>query len=82
MGAVYSHADSRLSTLMHRECMGGYVHVKTESYRHRYNLESRGKRVGKSVNRRIIISVVGTPGGLGMSRGDGECYGTRTLKES
>ena len=23
-----------------------------------------------------------TPGGLGMSRGDGECYGTRTLKES
>ena len=29
---------------------------RTESYRHRYNLEARGKRVSKSVNRRIIIS--------------------------
>jgi len=28
----------------------------TESYRRRYNLEAHGKRVGKSVNRRIIIS--------------------------
>ena len=27
MGAVYSHADRKLSTLMHGECMGaGYWH--------------------------------------------------------
>ena len=44
MGAVYSHADRRLSKLMQGEYMGGeYVHVKTEIYRHRYNLEARGK---------------------------------------
>ena len=50
-------ADRKLSTRMQGECMGGeYVHVKTESYRHRYNLEARGKRVGENVNRRIIIS--------------------------
>jgi hypothetical protein len=44
MGAVYSRADRKLSTRMQGECMGGeYVHVKTESYRHRYKLESVGK---------------------------------------
>jgi hypothetical protein len=44
MGAVYSFADRELSSLMQGECMGGeYVHVKTESYRHRYNLEARRK---------------------------------------
>ena len=44
MGAVYSRADRKVSTRMQGECMGGeYVHVKTESYRHRYKLESVGK---------------------------------------
>ncbi len=44
MGAVYSRVDRKVSTRMQGECMGGeYVHVKTESYRHRYKLESRGK---------------------------------------
>jgi hypothetical protein len=44
MGAVYSRTDRKLSTRMQGECMGGeYVHVKTESYRHRYKLEARGK---------------------------------------
>jgi hypothetical protein len=45
MGAVYSRADRKLSTRMQGECMGGeYVHVKTESYRHRYKLEVRRKK--------------------------------------
>ena len=45
MGAVYSRADRKLSTLMQGECMGSeYVHVKTESYRHRYKLEVRRKK--------------------------------------
>ena len=56
MGAVYSHADRRLSKLMQGECMGAGTCTWTESYRHRYNLEARGMRVGKSVKRRIIIS--------------------------
>ena len=44
MGAVYSRTDRKLSTRMQGECMGGeYVHVKTESYRHRYKLEACGK---------------------------------------
>ena len=44
MGAGYSHEDRKLSTRMQGEYMGGeYVHVKTEIYRHRYNLEARGK---------------------------------------
>ncbi len=44
MGAVYSRTDRKLSTRMQGEYMGGeYVHVKTEIYRHRYNLEARGK---------------------------------------
>jgi hypothetical protein len=44
MGAVYSRADRKLSMRMQRECMGGeYVHVKTESYQHRYKIEARGK---------------------------------------
>jgi hypothetical protein len=30
----------------------------------------------------LEVATTRTPGGLGMSRGDGECYGTRTLKES
>ena len=44
MGAVYLRSDRKLSTRMQGEYMGGeYVHVKTEIYRHRYNLEARGK---------------------------------------
>ena len=50
MGAVYLHVDRRLSMLMQGECMGAGTYTWTESYRHRYNLEARGKRVGKSVN--------------------------------
>jgi len=34
----------------------GVLAWRTESYRHRYNLEAGGKRVGESVNRRIIIN--------------------------
>ena len=46
-------------------------------------LEARpADRVGESVTERIMISYNTYPWGLGMSRGDGECYGTRTLKES
>ena len=56
MGAVYLHVDRRLSMLMQGECMGAGTYTWTESYRHRYNLEARGKRVGKSLNRWIIIS--------------------------
>ena len=41
MGAVYSHADRKLSTLMQGECMDAGTCTWTESYRHRYNLESR-----------------------------------------
>ena len=54
MGAGYSHADRKLSTLMQGACMGAGTCTWTENYRHRYNLETRGKRVGKSVNRSII----------------------------
>jgi len=43
MGEVYSRADSRLSTRMHRECMGREIRTWIESYRHRYMLEARGK---------------------------------------
>jgi hypothetical protein len=44
MGAVYCRPDRKPSTLMQGECMGGeYVHVKTESYRHRYKLETLRK---------------------------------------
>jgi len=43
MGAVYLHADRELSTRMQEECMGASMCTWTESYRHRYNLESRGK---------------------------------------
>ena len=64
MGAVYSHADRKLSTLMQGECMGAGTCTWTEIYRHRYNLEDRGKRVGKSVNRRIIISWNTYPWGI------------------
>ena len=54
MGAVYLHADRELSTRMQEECMGASMCTWTESqqpraqrdvacYRHRYNLEARGK---------------------------------------
>ena len=44
IGAAYSRSDRKLSTRMQGECMGGeYVHVKTESYQHRYKIEARGK---------------------------------------
>ena len=39
------------------------------------NLEASLDRVGESVTERIIISYNAYPWGLGMSRGDGGCYG-------
>ena len=36
----------------------------------------------ETCNMHTLVAKTRTPGGLGMSRGDGECYGTRTLKES
>ena len=42
MGAVYSRADRRLCTRMQGECMAS-MYTWTERYRHRYNIEARGK---------------------------------------
>ena len=38
-------------------------------------LEAHADRVGESVTERIIIRYNAYPWGLGMSRGDGGCYG-------
>ena len=47
MGAVYSHADRRLSKLMQGECMGAGTCTWTESYRHRYNLSTRHQALSR-----------------------------------
>ena len=64
MGAVYSRAGSRLSAQMHGWCMGQEIRTWRGGYQHRYILEVRGKRVGESVNRRIIISYNAYPWGI------------------
>jgi hypothetical protein len=72
MGAGYSHADRKLSTRVHG-C--GVRARQTKSYRRRYNLESHGKRVGKSVNRRIIISYNAYPWGIQWLEASGDAWG-------
>ena len=49
---------------------------RTESYRRRYNLEE--EREQKDHNQLQLVP----HWGLGMSRGDGECYGNAYIKES
>ncbi len=49
--------------------------VAREGNQHGCKLETLADRVGESVTERIIISYNAYPWGLGMSRGDGGCYG-------
>ena len=51
--------------------------VAREGNQHGCKLETLADRVGESVTERIIISYNAYPWGLGMSRGNGECYGLR-----